>query len=55
VRAHIATFYSRLIDDEVRVREGHIDLPERPGLGVRLLDELFDSSGATYRITRLAA
>lgn len=55
VRAHIATFYSRLIDDEVRVREGHIDLPERPGLGVRLLGVLFDSGQPTHQITRLSA
>jgi L-alanine-DL-glutamate epimerase-like enolase superfamily enzyme len=53
VRAHIATFYSRLIDGEVRVRDGHVDLPERPGLGVRLLPELFTAEQPRYCKTDL--
>lgn len=53
VRAHIATVYPRLVDDEVRVCEGHIGLPERPGLGIRLLPELFRQEAATYRVSRL--
>lgn len=53
VRAHIATVYPRLIDDDVTVREGHIALPERPGLGVRLLDALFQSDSNDYRVSRL--
>ena len=53
VRAHIATVYPRLIDGEVVVRDGHIDLPERPGLGVRLLPALFVPGRADYRVSRL--
>ncbi len=52
VRAHIATLYPRLIDDEVTIDDGHIDLPARPGLGVRLLDELFTADRPNYRISR---
>jgi L-alanine-DL-glutamate epimerase-like enolase superfamily enzyme len=54
VRAHIATVYPRLIDSEVVVREGHIDLPERPGLGMRLLPSLFGAEAPDYRVSRLA-
>lgn len=53
VRAHIASLYPRLIDDKVVVQDGHIALPERPGLGVRLLEELFDTNHPQYRISRL--
>ena len=53
VRAHIATVYPRLVDDEVQVSDGHIGLPERPGLGIRLLPELFNTGAATYRVSRL--
>lgn len=52
VRAHIASLYPRLIDDKVVVQDGHIALPERPGLGVRLLEELFDTNHPQYRISR---
>jgi L-alanine-DL-glutamate epimerase-like enolase superfamily enzyme len=53
VRAHIRTLYPYLIDQNVEVRDGHIALPERPGLGVRLLPELFRSEHPGYRISRL--
>lgn len=54
VRAHIASLYPRLIDDTVIVQEGHIALPERPGLGVRLLEDLFDTNHPQYRISKLS-
>lgn len=53
VRAHIATLYPRLIDDEVCVSDGYIDLPERAGLGVRLQEQLFDSTKQSYRVSRV--
>jgi L-alanine-DL-glutamate epimerase-like enolase superfamily enzyme len=53
VRAHIASVYPQLIDEPPVVRDGHIALPERPGLSVRLLDGLFDPAHPQYRITRL--
>ena len=53
VRAHIATIYPLLIDAPPTVSSGHIDLPERAGLGVRLLPELFDGSASSYRISRV--
>jgi galactonate dehydratase len=53
VRAHIRTLYPSLIDENVTVADGHIELPQRPGLGVRLLPELFDADHPGYRVTRL--
>jgi L-alanine-DL-glutamate epimerase-like enolase superfamily enzyme len=53
VRAHLKTLYPHLIDDTVTVDEGHLPLPSRPGLGVRLLADLFRPDHPGYRITRL--
>lgn len=53
VRAHIRTLYPLLIDEPPIVKGGTIALPERPGLGVRLLDSLFTPDHPGYRITRL--
>jgi L-alanine-DL-glutamate epimerase-like enolase superfamily enzyme len=53
VRAHLRTLYPHLIDQNLEVQEGHLALPERPGLGVRLLPELFDAEHPGYRISSL--
>ena len=53
VRAHLKTLYPLLIDDEVVVEDGHLPLPARTGLGVRLLPALFTPEHSGYRITRL--
>lgn len=53
VRAHIQTLYPRLITSNVTVKAGQVALPEAPGLGTRLLPELFDPESPTYRISRL--
>ena len=53
VRAHLKTLYPLLIDEPVVVINGHLPLPSRPGLGVRLLPELFTPDHPGYRITRL--
>jgi galactonate dehydratase len=54
VRAHHKTLYPLLIDDTVAVQGGHLPLPSRPGLGVRLLAELFTPDHPGYRITKLS-
>lgn len=54
VRAHIRTLYPQLIDTNVTIVDGHALLPTGPGLGTRLLPELFTSEHPGYRITRLA-
>lgn len=53
VRAHVRTLYPSLIDTNVAIADGHAALPEGPGLGTRLLPELFRSDHPGYRITRL--
>ena len=53
VRAHIKTLYPLLIDQSPVITAGQIALPERPGLGVRLLPELFSPDHPGYRITKL--
>ncbi len=53
VRAHIRTLYPALIDTNVAISDGHAVLPEGPGLGTRLLPELFRADHPGYRITRL--
>lgn len=54
VRAHLATFYQDLIDEPITVEQGSVALPERPGLGRRLLPRLFDETHPGYRRTELA-
>jgi len=51
VRAQIHTVYHELIDTEVTIRDGYIDLPQGPGLGVRLHPELFGKDRPGYRIS----
>lgn len=53
VRAHIATLYPALIDQNVEVCNGSIALPERSGIGMRWLNDLFDSDHPGYRRTSL--
>lgn len=51
VRAHIRTFYKDLIDDAINVQSGSIAPPVRPGIGVRLNPDLFDSRSPGYRLS----
>jgi L-alanine-DL-glutamate epimerase-like enolase superfamily enzyme len=53
VRAQIHTVYHELIDTEVVIRDGYIDLPKGSGLGVRLHPELFKEGKDGYRITKI--
>ena len=49
VRAHIRTFYDKLIDRLPEIENGHASFPDSPGLGVRLHDELFREGSNEYR------
>ena len=51
VRAQIQTVYHELIDTEVRIANGYVDLPRGPGLGVRLNPDLFKKDRPGYRIS----
>ena len=52
VRAHIRTFYSSLIETNISVEHGFAIPPTGPGLGTRLLPELFTPGLHGYRISR---
>lgn len=49
VRAHLATLYPLLIDDSITVQNGGLPLIERPGIGARWLEEIFQTSHPGYR------
>ena len=52
VRAHIRTFYSSLIETNISIEHGFGIPPTGPGLGTRLLPELFTPGLHGYRISR---
>jgi L-alanine-DL-glutamate epimerase-like enolase superfamily enzyme len=49
VRAHIRSFYERLVNRLPEIVRGTAALPPGPGLGVRLHDELFIPDRRHYR------
>ena len=51
VRAQIHTVYHELIDTEVKIANGYVDVPRGPGLGVRLNPDLFKEDRPGYRIS----
>lgn len=53
VRAHIRTFYSRLIDRQPIIENGRLQLPTDPGLGTSLLPSLFQPNHYQYRRSQL--
>jgi galactonate dehydratase len=53
VRAHIRTFYDRVIDPLPVISGGECDLPVGPGIGTRLNPELFQPGKYEYRVTRV--
>ena len=53
VRAHIRTFYERLIDRQPVIENGQLVAPADPGLGTALLPELFQDGKDQYRRSEL--
>lgn len=49
VRAHIRTFYQRLIDRQPKIEDGRLLLPTDAGLGTALRPELFQPGHNQYR------
>jgi galactonate dehydratase len=49
VRAHIRTFYERLIDRQPIIDQGFLLAPTDPGLGTSFLPQLFNASENSYR------
>jgi len=55
VRAHIRSFYPKLIEPNVRIEAGHALLPEGSGLGVRLDPGLFTKDRHGFRRSEVQA
>lgn len=53
VRAHIRSFYDKLVDTLPVVAEGKAQLPSGVGLGTRLREELFEPGKNGYRVSNL--
>ena len=51
VRAQLQTVYHELIDTELKIANGYVDVPRGPGLGVRLNPDLFKKDRPGYRIS----
>jgi galactonate dehydratase len=54
VRAHVRSFYRDLVDTQPVIADGHAELPAAPGLGTRLLPDLFSAAHGDHRITAAA-
>ena len=55
VRAHIRTFYDKLIDLQPVIQNGYAKFPAGNGLGVKLHDELFEAGQRDYRRSEIGA
>jgi L-alanine-DL-glutamate epimerase-like enolase superfamily enzyme len=51
VRAHIRTLYHHLIDRNIEITDGRARPPSQPGLGTRLLPDLFSGDSSGYRVS----
>ncbi|WP_417397007.1 mandelate racemase/muconate lactonizing enzyme family protein [Gimesia chilikensis] len=54
LRAHLRILYPQLIDTPIEVEAGRIKIPQKPGLGVAWLPELFTPGTNQYRATTLS-
>jgi|GEM_PF-2527033 len=46
VRGYVDGWYNEVLEDQIELVEGHLVLPERPGLGTRLREDVFTRPGA---------
>lgn len=51
VRGYIDGWYDDVVTDRIEVREGHLHLPDRPGLGTKLREDLLTRPGARIETT----
>jgi len=51
VRGYIDGWYDDVVTDRIEVRDGHLHLPDRPGLGTRLRADLLARPGARIETT----
>jgi L-alanine-DL-glutamate epimerase-like enolase superfamily enzyme len=53
VRAYVEGWYDDVVIDRIPIREGHLTLPNRPGLGTKLREDLFGRPDARIERTTL--
>ena len=53
VRAHVRLLYPKLIDTEIIIEQGRIQIPQTAGLGAAWQPELFQTDQKHYRVSTL--
>lgn len=51
VRGYLEGWYNDVVIDRMRIADGHISLPQTPGLGTRLHDDFASRRGAQVQVT----
>jgi len=51
VRGYIDGWYNDVVTDQIPIREGHLELPPKPGLGTRLRDDFVNRPNARIEVT----
>jgi L-alanine-DL-glutamate epimerase-like enolase superfamily enzyme len=51
VRGYVDGWYNDVVEDRIEITDGRLRLPDRPGLGTRLRDDLFGRPNARIEIT----
>jgi L-alanine-DL-glutamate epimerase-like enolase superfamily enzyme len=51
VRGYVDGWYNDVVEDRIEIADGRLRLPDRPGLGTRLRDDLFGRPNARLEIT----
>jgi galactonate dehydratase len=51
VRGYIDGWYDDVVTDRIEIRDGHLLLPDRPGLGTKLREDLFSKPNARVEIS----
>ena len=51
VRGYVDGWYNDVVEDRIEIAEGRLRLPDRPGLGTRLREDLPSRENARIEIT----
>jgi L-alanine-DL-glutamate epimerase-like enolase superfamily enzyme len=53
VRGYVDGWYDDVLTDRIPIADGHLSLPDRPGLGTRMRDDLPSRPNARVEVTTL--
>jgi L-alanine-DL-glutamate epimerase-like enolase superfamily enzyme len=53
VRGYVDGWYDEVLTDRIPIADGHLSLPDRPGLGTRMRDDLLTRPNARLEVTTL--